>query len=354
MIKTIAIKLQNPEPIMVTWDIGRRCNYDCSYCEASRHNNYSRHKSASELINTFEFVRKYTDVINNHRNVSTTNINFTGGEPTSNPYFMETVQYIKQFPTYNLSLTTNGAWHPRLTEDISKHFFGVTVSYHCEADSRLKDQVIKNILRLHETGMWLQVNVMLHTDYFDECVKVCELLKEKNIKYNPRPIGDGVNPRTNWFKDSDGTMRRTAQEYTVEQQEWFYNHMGVDKPIDKTVGGTELGRSCCGNRCTLGKVDNEWNVVKHVDTHFKGWYCSVDKYFLHIDQETDLVYHHQTCQALYNNARGSIGSLTEPDIMIDNLKEHIKNNDIIVCPNDRCGCGMCVPKAKDLDEYRNL
>lgn len=28
MIKTTAINLVNPEPMMVTWDTGRRCNYD--------------------------------------------------------------------------------------------------------------------------------------------------------------------------------------------------------------------------------------------------------------------------------------------------------------------------------------
>lgn len=352
MLKTIAIKLANPEPLMVTWDIGRRCNYDCSYCESTRHNNYSRHRSVDELKKTFEFIKSWTDIVNEYRQMDKVNINFTGGEPTNNPHFMEFIEYVKQFPRFNLSLTTNGAWSPKLTDDIVKHFFGVTVSYHCEADDRLKEQVYENIIRLHESGIWLQVNVMLHTDYFNECRVLCDVLKSKGIKYNPRPIGDGSNPRTIWFKDNEGNMRRTAQEYTTEQQEWFYKHMGVDKVPDKTTGGTDMGRSCCGGRCVLGKVEDTFTEVKHIDTHFKDWYCSVDKYFLHIDNETELVYHHQTCQALYDKKRGAIGSLNESEKLLQELKSNLMNNKIIVCPNDRCGCGMCVPKAKTLEDFK--
>jgi hypothetical protein len=26
----------------------------------------------------------------------------------------------------------------------------------------------------------------------------------------------------------------------------------------------------------------------------------------------------------------------------------------IICPNDRCGCGMCIPKAKSIDVFKEL
>ena len=92
--------------------------------------------------------------------------------------------------------------------------------------------------------------------------------------------------------------------------------MGVAETPTNNKEGTDVGRTCCGRRCTTGKVDGEWQPVKLIDTHFKGWSCMVDHYFLHIDQETDTVYHHQTCQALHDNKRGPIGSLKNANQLI--------------------------------------
>jgi hypothetical protein len=77
----------------------------------------------------------------------------------------------------------------------------------------------------------------------------------------------------------------------------------------------------------------------------------VDYFFLHIDQETDTIYHHQTCQALHGNKRGAVGYLKDADQLIKDLKLRLQSGENIVCPNTRCGCGMCVPKAKDLDDF---
>ena len=49
MIETTAIRLQNNEPLMVTWDILRRCNLDCTYCESTRHDITSTLPSLEEL-----------------------------------------------------------------------------------------------------------------------------------------------------------------------------------------------------------------------------------------------------------------------------------------------------------------
>jgi len=354
MITTTAINLAFPEPMMVTWDIGRRCNYDCTYCEAAHHNNTSRHRTIEELKITFNFIQRWTGLYNAQRGITITNINFTGGEPTNNPNFFDFVEYVKQQGNFNLSLTTNGAWNPKFTEKIVNNFFGVTVSYHAEAHPNLKKQVLENIKTLHQSGIWLQVNVMLHAEYWDEVVGVCDQLDELGIKYNPRPIGDGTITRKGWFIDVDGTNRRTSHDYTPTQIEWFYGKMGITSKPNDSKQGTEVGRTCCGRRCTTGRVDGEWQPVKLVDTHFKGWGCMVDHYFLHIDQETDTVYHHQTCQALYDNKRGPIGFIKDADQLIADLEIRLASGNHIVCPNDRCGCGMCVPKAKDFDIFNEL
>jgi len=79
----------------------------------------------------------------------------------------------------------------------------------------------------------------------------------------------------------------------------------------------------------------------------------VDWYFLHIDQHTGLVYHHQTCQATHTG-RGPIGSLVNADTLLTDLENRMKNPVPIVCPNDRCGCGMCIPKAKEDSDFNEI
>ncbi len=352
MIKTIAINPTAKEAMMVTWDTGRRCNYDCSYCEISRHDNVSSHSSLEEYLKTFEFIKQWTTVYNQNRKYdSYTNINFTGGEPTMNPAFWDLADIIKEDKQqFRLSLTTNGAWNSKFNDRIIKRFHGVTVSYHAEGHPNLKKQVIENILTLSKTDIWLQVNLMMHQDYWNECVEVYELLKQNNVNVKLRPIGDGNVERKGWFIDVDGSQRRTSHEYTKEQQDWYCQQLGI-KNLTKEI--TE-GRRCCGGRCLTGKVDGEWKTVDVIDTNFKNWSCMVDWFFLHIDQHTGLVYHHQTCQALHNQKRGSLGLLKDADKMLSDLKERMKNPAPIICPNQRCGCGMCIPKAKEADDFNAL
>lgn len=349
MIKTTAIKLVHPETMMVTWDIGRRCNYDCTYCESTRHNNISKHRSKNEMISVLKFIDEYSKIYNQ----DSVNINFTGGEPTSNPIFFDFIDYVKSTTNFGLGLTTNGTFNSKFLNVIEKNFNWITVSYHAEANPMLKDKVMKNIKLLSEKNIKLNVNVMMHTDYWDECVQVCETLKNLKIKFNPRPIGDGNITIKGWFQDADGSNRRTSHEYSDSQQKWYLTFMGSsEQESNNKKQGTELGRNCCGGRCIEGKVEGQWTPVKLVDTNFKGWYCSVNRYFLHIDHETETVYHHQTCQAKFNNTRGPIGSLKNIEEIFDYARSNLKN--IIVCPNNRCGCGMCVPKAKNIDMFNEI
>ena len=354
MIQPTAIKLKNPEPLMVTWDIVRRCNLDCTYCESTRHDTYSKLPKLSELVRTFDFVKQYTDLYNSKRIEQTiTNIDFTGGEPTINPDFWPLLDYIKQTGRFRLSLTTNGTWGPKFTQRILDNFSHATISWH--AEDVLNERTIENIIELHSSGLSVQVNVMLHTDYFDKAISICDMLKEKGIKVNPVPIGDGVQTRKGWFIDADGSNRRTSHEYTEEQQDWFYNWMGQPRKATASSEGTDVGRACCGGRCTQGKVDGEWQEVKLVNNRFKDWHCTVIWYFLHIDQYNGDVFHHQTCQATHTG-RGPIGNLSDTQLILDNVTTMLSQDTIapIVCPNQRCGCGMCVPKARDLDDFKQL
>ena len=121
--------------------------------------------------------------------------------------------------------------------------------------------------------------------------------------------------------------------------------------------GLKIGRPCCGSRTMCLYKDGEGRKSKFVDyREFRGWYCSVNWFFMHIEQQTDRVFHHQTCQATFDQTRGPIGKLSEGRKILDNLRENLKNKTMptVICPKHTCGCGLCSPKSLDKEKYKNV
>jgi sulfatase maturation enzyme AslB (radical SAM superfamily) len=209
----------------VTWDLGRRCNYDCSYCPAIRHDNFSPHASLEELKKNADFVFKYISLYMKYRNYKEASISFTGGEPTVNPNFIEFIKYLNETYEANykeqfictFALTSNGAMSPKMADAIVEHMSHITISYHTEADQSIKDNVLERIQQIYASGpaKWctVSINVMFHAQYFDECVKVCEFLDSKGIGYVPRVIGEEP--------DSKPTF---AHKYSNEQLQWMKDY----------------------------------------------------------------------------------------------------------------------------------
>jgi len=339
MDKFFSIIPINQDPFLITWDLGRRCNYDCSYCPSHRHDNFSSHASLEELKTSTEFLFEYVSVIAEHRTNKDFHVSFTGGEPTTNPNFIEFACYIKaeyqkrylnQF-NLKLDLTTNGAMGEKISRAVIENFDFVTVSYHAEAHDKLKKQVKNRIKDFSLSNIKLKVNVMFHAQYFDECKELCNWLTAHQIRFVPRLIGEDPN-----------SPFSQAHLYTEEQKTWLKDFWKIDI--------SPLHRPCCGGR-TFGTCSSQGTVeVKSVNfRQFEGWHCSVNWYFLHIEQQSGLIYHHQTCQAKFDRTRGAIGNIDEWRSIVNSLRSNLKNKTmpVIVCPNKLCGCGLCTPKSKE-------
>lgn len=219
------VDLLDGNVFQVTWDLGRRCNYDCSYCPSIRHDNFSPHASLEELKNSADFVFEYIDIYMEYRKFKYASIGFTGGEPTVNPNFIEFVEYFKTLyaekyqENYNctFALTSNGAMSKKMAKAILENFDHITVSYHTEADKKLKETVIERIEYFHEHGpsqkCTVSINVMFHAAYFDECKDLCKYFDSKNIPYVPRVIGEEPDSKSDF-----------AHRYTQEQLQWFKDY----------------------------------------------------------------------------------------------------------------------------------
>jgi hypothetical protein len=254
----------------------------------------------------------------------------------------------------------------KMGQAVMENFGHATVSYHSESDDKLKQQVKDRILQFHYQGplnnFTVSVNVMFHAEYFDECIELCNFLRSHAVDFVPRVIGEEPDSRPTF-----------AHKYNEEQLQWFKNYWiekNANKNDEKETAdrlratgeptnekkklGNSIGRPCCGSRdmlLTSGNVSKRSNFVDF--RQFQGWSCSVNWFFLHLEQQTDSVYHHQTCQAKFDGGRGRIGKLSEGDKIIADLKNMLENKQmpVISCPKHTCGCGLCAPKSKFEDKF---
>ncbi|MEZ4815484.1 MAG: radical SAM protein [Bdellovibrionota bacterium] len=91
---------KNPT-LNVNWNVGRRCNFDCSYCPDSVHNATDPYPSLESLKETVK--RLYEQI------APTQKIKFTltGGEPTLIPHYLEFLGWIRKQYSGRCIIVTN-------------------------------------------------------------------------------------------------------------------------------------------------------------------------------------------------------------------------------------------------------
>jgi len=368
------IDLLTGHVFQVTWDTGRRCNYDCSYCPMHRHDNFSAHATLDSLKENVDFLYEYIDLHLGYRTSKIANIGFTGGEPTVNPNFIPFAKYLrteynekyKDKWTCGFALTTNGAMGLKMGQAVMQNFDHATVSYHSESNQKLKQQVKDRILEFHYQGsdfnFTVSCNVMFHADYFDECRDLCEFLDSHGVNYVPRVIGEEPDSRPTFAHKYNDEQLQWMKDYWKRKNEKKNDEQEVTKVLsavgkkttEKKKLGQNIGRPCCGSRDMLLHTGTKKRKSNFVDfRQFKGWHCSVNWFFLHLEQQTDSVFHHQTCQARFDGKRGRIGKLSEGKKLIKDLRQKMNTNTMptVICPKMTCGCGLCAPKSMHQEKY---
>jgi hypothetical protein len=109
-------------------------------------------------------------------------------------------------------------------------------------------------------------------------------------------------------------------------------------------------------------------------SNFQGWSCMVNWFFLHIEEDKDVVYHHQTCMAKtedtpeveigplllhtkFRKNKGPICNLSKGEEYLTWLEEKVYRDGkppTMICPNTHCGCGICVAKSKTNEDFEKI
>lgn len=108
----------------VVWSIGRRCNYDCTYCSPLVHSNKEALKTKERLMLAAKRLNE------KFCRGSKTTFYIAGGEPTLYPGLIETAKYLKE-AGHECVVISNGSAPTRIYQELIKYSH-VCLSAHFE------------------------------------------------------------------------------------------------------------------------------------------------------------------------------------------------------------------------------
>jgi len=293
----VASRWDHSGSIKIEWNLGKRCNYDCSYCPASIHDNSSPHTNIDVLKATIDQLTSLRKPIR---------LSFTGGEPTVHPKFLELIKYAKYKGVGWISVTTNGTlpyeFYASLPVD------QLVFSLHLEYDWQRVYNTMSKIA--HDIKIKLVAQIMCHHDHMNSAVTLFARCLTDRIPATLRRIrwtqGDHdlfddmrYHPDyLNWIKQQEATV----QPNTV----LFYK----DKPMEQRHAN---------------------DVIKLHLNKYNDWTCNAGIESLMINWDGDV--HRATCRV-----GGSLGNIYEGNF--------VAPSEPVTCDRNFCTCAADIPLTK--------
>ena len=283
------------DQIKVEWNLGKRCNYDCSYCPSEIHDNFSPHTDINLLEKTVDQLCEIGKPLR---------LSFTGGEPSVHPDFEDLLEYCKRKSIFWINLTTNGTRPASWYINNEMFFNHIVFSLHFEYDWQ---RVVRTINEFYDrTQIDFFVNVMAHHDHMDSVRKVVKQFKEVGIKFAVR--------RIRWTEGDHNIF--DDLRYQGNDLQWILEQDATAKP---------------NVRIDDKEILHANDVIKLHKNQFKDWSCNAGLESLMINWDGDV--HRATCRvgdSLGNIYQGTFRVPTEP----------------ITCTRDWCTCAADIPLSK--------
>lgn len=361
-----AIDPSNRISFLLDWELTLKCNLDCGYCSTGiygGHDNTQPHPPFNECLDTIDFMFKYVDLYmeKKPKGIRYVILNIYGGESLYHPNIVEILEQIQEkYKLYQdhwhltVTTTTNAIVSTKTLNKIIPLIDEFTVSYHSGATEKQKSQFRDNLLIIKNAGIRQKCIVLMHPTekLFSDSQSMINWLSDNNIKYLPRQL--------------DHSIDREELNYTDKQVLWFtdlYNNKSHNTDISnikiQVVNGrhdlSDTGRACCGGR-QLCKNSNQRTRHFFVENQFQNWYCSVNQFFVYIKQITGEIFVNKDCKMNFNGSIGPIGNLSNSQELLTVTKDQLDTGTqpVIQCKKSRCLCGLCAPKAKNLESYQKI
>lgn len=205
MTNTIAVEHSSKDQAKVfkiEWNMGKRCNFNCSYCDEFTHDTKSKHIPFDVAKNTIDkIVKKTVD--------KRIKINLTGGEPTVNPDIEKIIDYMWE-NGIDVGITTNGSRTLEFYRKIFPKLSSLIFSYHMEYHRiEIIPENIVDLKRLQETlskHVHLHVHMMMLPTQFEKAKQTIEYLQENDVPVVMRRIRPGYMKNDTAIYNNDGLL----------------------------------------------------------------------------------------------------------------------------------------------------
>lgn len=293
----ITSRWPHQDSIHVEWNLGKRCNLDCSYCPAEIHDSFSPHTPIQVLENTVDQLLKLNKPLR---------ISLTGGEPCVHPDIEVFLDYLKLKEISWVNITTNGTRSPFWYLQNEVYWNHLVFSLHFESDWK---RILTTILKYYDsTDRDFFVNVMAHQDHMNDVRGVAAKLTSVGIKYALR--------RIRWTEGDHNIF--DDMKYDGKDLEWLLSKEATATP-NVIVDDKELYHAN--------------DIIKEHKNKFLGWKCSAGIESLMINWDGEV--HRATCRV-----GGSLGNIYKGSFEVP--KEYI------TCTREWCTCAADIPLTKKL------
>ncbi len=288
------------DQIKVEWNLGKRCNYDCSYCPSAIHDNFSPHTDINVLEKTVDRLCELGKPLR---------ISLTGGEPCVHPDIEDLLEYLKRKYVFWVNLTTNGTRGYRWYLNNEIFYNHLVFSLHFEHEwTRVFDTILKYY---DSTEREFFVNIMAHHDKMDNVRTVVKKFKEIGIKYAGR--------RNRWTEGDHNVF--DDLRYDGKDLQWILDQESTVKPNTVIYEHKKEPIYFHSN-----------DVIKKHLNQFKDWQCHAGLESLMINWDGEV--HRATCRV-----GGSLGNIYNGTFLIP--------SEPIICTRDWCTCAADIPLTKE-------
>jgi hypothetical protein len=218
-----------------------------------------------------------------------------------------------------------------------------TVSYHAENLPKQEQLFFDNLLKLKDNNKRVKCVVMMHNNpqLWEKSIGALEFCKNNGIKSVAKSFDNYDKPNLNY----------TNEQFNHLKSIWLES-IGNKKEIISICEG----RACCGGRKISLNNDLRSSVNFVSRQGFLGWHCSVNWFFLFVQQASGRIYTNKDCRTSLNSKVEPLGTLENTQKILLELKTQFDNKTlpVIKCIKSTCLCGYCAPKAEKLDDFKDL
>jgi len=302
-----AKSLFNSKKLHISWILTRRCNYDCSYCNA--------HDNQNGKFVSLDALRAAVDKLANIEDRQFT-FGLAGGEPTIHPHYADLLEYIGKRlgeKLLRINTTTNLSLPSRYFNNLLdrlgnfRHHVQFVASYHFEFANQVK--FIDNVRLLGKEGVPITVSIMAHPENMNETKHLFETLQDANSQF----------VRTRILAIREGFGGELDKRYNEQDVRWLrqYDKHDYDEGIilDALIDGSI-------RRLHLKSAAD---LTAYGLNRFKGMYCNAGVNHLSIDEDGYLA-----PAVCFRKLRSKTHN-----IYTDTFTFHPQP---VACPFERCGC----------------